>query len=103
MGVKEELKNGVKITRVTGSVFYALEEDPAEAARLALRAEIMTQLRRWIEKEGLTQTEAAERLGVHQPRVSDLVKGRFNRFSLDALVAMAARAGLEIEVILKTA
>jgi predicted XRE-type DNA-binding protein len=63
----------------------------------------MSQIREWIRREELTQAEAAERLEVHQPRVSSLMAGHLDKFSIDALVAMAARAGLEIEVTLKVA
>ena len=58
----------------------------------------MTALRKFIEKEGLTQAEAAKRLKVTQPRVSDLMRGKISRFSLDTLVTMSSDAGLEVDL-----
>lgn len=63
---------------------------------------MMIALRRFIEREGLTQAEAAKRLNVTQPRISDLTRGKINRFSLDTLVNMLTAAGLEVAVRIKT-
>jgi predicted XRE-type DNA-binding protein len=62
---------------------------------------MMTALRTFIEKEGLTQAEAAKRLKVSQPRISDLTRGKISRFSLDTLVNMITDAGLEVDSELK--
>jgi predicted XRE-type DNA-binding protein len=62
---------------------------------------MMTALRNFIEKEKLTQAEAARRLGVSQPRISDLTRGRISRFSLDTLVNMLSDAGLEVGFCIK--
>jgi len=80
----------------SGNVFADLGFSPSEARNLRLRSEMMTALRKFIEKEGLTQVEAAKRLKVTQPRISDVTRGRISRFSLDALVNMLTDAGLEV-------
>jgi predicted XRE-type DNA-binding protein len=78
------------------TVWDAIEESPAEAENMKLRAVLMTALRRYIETEGLSQTAAAERLGVTQPRISDLMRGKIDLFALDGLVTMASAAGLKV-------
>ncbi|WP_334157590.1 helix-turn-helix domain-containing protein [Oryzomicrobium sp.] len=83
------------------SVWEALEDTPQEAASMKARAELMRGLQAWIKREALTQSAAAGLLGVTQPRVSDLVRGRINLFSTDALIDMAATAGLSPHVTLK--
>lgn len=83
------------------SVWDALEDTPQEAASMKARAELMRGLQAWIKREALTQSAAAGLLGVTQPRVSDLVRGRINLFSIDALIDMAATAGLSPHVTLK--
>jgi predicted XRE-type DNA-binding protein len=92
---------GTTITKGSGSVFADLGFSPAESRNLRMRSEMMTALRRFIEKEGLTQADAAKRLKVSQPRISDLTRGKISRFSLDTLVNMLADAGLEIDVQIK--
>jgi predicted XRE-type DNA-binding protein len=62
---------------------------------------MMTALRKFIEKEGLTQADAAKRLKVSQPRISDLTRGKISRFSLDTLVNMLSDAGLEVDFRIK--
>ena len=80
------------------SVWDAIEDTPAEAANMRVRSELMIALKTRIEAKGWTQAEAARVMGVTQPRVSDLVRGKIDRFGLDALVAMASAAGLAVEV-----
>ena len=63
---------------------------------------MMTALRKFIEKEGLTQADAAKRLKVSQPRISDLTRGQIRRFSLDTLVNMLIDAGLDVELRIKS-
>ena len=65
---------------------------------MKVRAALMRAIDAWISAEGWSQTEAAKRLGVTQPRVSDLMRGKINLFGLDALVNMATAAGLHIEM-----
>jgi predicted XRE-type DNA-binding protein len=80
------------------SVWDAIEDTPAEAENMKLRAALMMALNEQLERAGLTQAEAAKLLGVTQPRVSDLVRGKINLFALDSLVNMAVAAGLRVEI-----
>lgn len=80
------------------SVWDALEETPEGAAHMRLRSELAIAVRAAVEGWGLTQAEAARRLGVTQPRLNDLLRGRVGRFSLDALVGLAERAGLSVRL-----
>jgi predicted XRE-type DNA-binding protein len=91
------------ITKGSGNVFTDLGFSPAEARNLRMRSQMMTALRKFIEKEGLTQAEAARRLKVTQPRISDLTRGKISRFSLDALVNLLTYAGLEADFRIKAA
>ena len=81
-----------------GSVFDALADTPEEAANLKARAELMRALSSLVAREGWTQAEAAHRCGVTQPRMNDLLRGRISRFSLDALVNMAAACGQQVHI-----
>ena len=78
------------------SVFYDIA--PQRAANLTARAELMSAIAHHIVERGWTQTEAAEVLGVSQPRVSDLMNGKLDLFSIDALANMLPLVGLKIEV-----
>lgn len=80
------------------SVWDAIEDSPVEAASMKMRAELMNALIEMITKAGLTQAEAAKRLRVTQPRISDLMRGKIELFSLDALVDMLALAGRRVEL-----
>ena len=80
------------------SVWDALEASPADAANMKARAELMIGIRETVETWGLTQAVTAKRLGLTQPRMNDLVRGRINKFSLDALINLATRAGLAVRV-----
>ncbi|BBY07128.1 helix-turn-helix domain-containing protein [Mycobacterium noviomagense] len=80
------------------SVFYDLTDTPEEAANLTARGMLMIAIEQRIKEEGWTQSEAARRLHVSQPRISDLVNGKINKFSLDALVNMLAPVGLTLDV-----
>lgn len=82
----------------SGNVFTDLGFPPEEAALLQMRAELMAHLRDTIAAYGWTQSEAARHLGVAQSRVSDLVRGKWDKFSLDMLVTLTARAGHQVEV-----
>ncbi len=86
----------IKITKGSGNVFRDLGFSPVEAEHLRVRAELMVALERLIARRRLTQAKAAKLLGVSQPRVNDLVRGRLHRFSIDALVDMLARAGVRV-------
>jgi predicted XRE-type DNA-binding protein len=80
------------------SVFDALADTPAEAANLRARADLAGALAELVRTQGWTQSEAAQRCGVTQPRMNDLLRGRISRFSLDALVNMAAACGRRVHV-----
>ena len=80
------------------NVFQELGFDPEEAAVLEMRAMLMSDLRAYIEKEKLTQVEAARRLGITQSRVSDLVRGKWERFSLEMLITLESRLGRKVKV-----
>ena len=99
----QEMRNqpGMKITKGSGDVFTDLGFSPAESRNLRIRSQMMTALRKFIEKEGLTQADAAKKLKVSQPRVSDLTRGKVSRFSLDTLVNMLSDAGLEVDFRIK--
>lgn len=76
------------------SVWEAIEDTPQEAASMRARSSLMMSLAEVIRHQGMTQAEAAILFGVTQPRVSDLVRGKINLFSLDTLIDMAATAGM---------
>lgn len=78
-----------------GNVFIDLGFDPAEAEVMKLRAEVMIRIEQLVKTRGWTQAEAARRLGVTQPRISRLLKGKWEDFSLDMLLTLATRAGLK--------
>jgi len=92
---------------VTGKTFTtawnAVAETPEEAMVLNARADLMIALTDHIKAQGWTQAEAAKHLGVTQPRISDLMRGRFNMFGLDHLATMLARAGRQVEIRVKKA
>jgi len=80
------------------SVWDAIEDTPAEAENMKLRAKLMMALEQHMLSSGWTQAEAARRLGVTQPRISDLKRGKIDLFALDGLVTMAVAAGLSVEM-----
>jgi len=82
----------------SGNIFQDLGFEPAEAAVLQMRANLMSDLRLYIEKNQLTQTVAAKRLGIAQSRVSDLVRGKWEKFSLEMLITLEARLGRTVRV-----
>lgn len=84
-------------------IFTALFDDPAEAARLSLLSDMMNAAQDHVRAQGWTQKEAAKRLGVTQPRISDLMRGKISLFSIDALVVMLNKAGVRLEVTYRNA
>jgi predicted XRE-type DNA-binding protein len=80
----------------TGNVFVDLGYSPDEAAVLQMRADLMTDLRKFIKAKKLTQAKAAQSLGISQSRVSDLIRGKWERFSLEMLITLATRAGMHV-------
>ena len=91
----------VKVAKSSGNVFEDLGFDTSEAENLKLRAQLMRELEKLIHDERLTQSDAAELLNIHQSRVSDLVRGKIDRFSIDTLVKLLARAGRQVEMTVK--
>lgn len=85
----------------SGNVFADLGFAPAEAVNLRLRSELMMRIEKYVRESGQTQAAAARALGVTQPRLNALLKGRLDLFSLDALVNMLARAGIAVELRLR--
>ncbi len=85
------------------SVWDAITDTPEEAANLRIRSELIDKISAMIEESGWTQAEAAHRCGVTQPRINDLLRGRISRFSLDALVNIAAALGRKVTVQLDAA
>jgi predicted XRE-type DNA-binding protein len=80
------------------NLFLALGFPTHEAEVLQMRADLMAKLRLWIIDTGLTQEEAAVRLGITQSRVSNLVRGQWKKFSLDMLLTLAIKAGLQFKI-----
>ncbi|MBB3947131.1 putative XRE-type DNA-binding protein [Rhizobium skierniewicense] len=80
------------------SVWDAIEDTVAKAENMKLRSTLMRALERQIKEKGWTQADAARELGVSQPRVSDLLRGKINLFGLDTLVNMVTAAGLHVEM-----
>ena len=73
---------------------------PAEARAMELRSQLLTELQQWVATCGMKQSDIAQLLGVDQPRVSDIKKGKLSRFTIDRLVEMASRAGITTKMTL---
>ena len=93
----------LKMTRGKANVYRDLGFPPQEAHNLLLRSDLMTRIERYVGASGLKQKDAAALLGVTQPRLNDLMKGKIEKFSLDALVNMLGRAGMRVELSVKKA
>lgn len=85
-----------QLHRSSGNVFNDLGFAPEEAQNLKVRSDLMIELSKVIDARGLTQSEAAELFGVTQPRISDLKRGKIDRFSIDSLVEMLGHAGVRV-------
>jgi len=96
--VKKTSDADAEATQSSGNVFVDLGFAPGDAAVLALRADLMARLRVIVQTEGWTQKQAAEGFGVAQSRVSDLMRGKWDKFSLDMLITLATRAGRKVEL-----
>ena len=90
----------LKVSRSSGNVFRDLGFTSEEAEHLKIRSDLMIQLQKLITARGLRQAQAAKILGVTQPRVSDLLRGRIDLFSTDAIIDMLARFGVRVKVAL---
>lgn len=95
---REYESSNMSVTKGSSNVFEDLGFRPGEAANLKIRADLMLDLRRHIQKNGWTQAQAAEFFGETQPRISNLLKGEISRFSVDKLIVMLARAGITVQV-----
>ena len=93
----------VRDSEIYDSVWDAISDTPGEAANLGARADLMEQMSAIIEASGWTQSEAAQRCGVTQPRINDLLRGRISRLLLDALVNIGAAIGRKVTVAIEAA
>jgi len=84
------------VVQSSGNVFIDLGYSSDEAAILQMRADLMADLRKFIKAKRLTQAKAAEILGIRQSRVSDLTRGKWERFSLEMLITLATKAGMHV-------
>jgi len=87
-----------KIQRSKRNVFRDLGFDIDESENLRIRSDLMIELSQLIQNKGWTQVQAAELMGVSQPRISDLVRGKIDRFSIDSLIAMLGSAGVRVRI-----
>jgi predicted XRE-type DNA-binding protein len=93
----------LKQTRGSDNIFSDLGFPPGEAENLKLRSELMIAIVAFYRRSGLTQAQAAKRLSITQPRLNALLKSRIDQFSLDALVNIASRAGLDVRLVIRKA
>ena len=84
--------------QVFDNVWDAIEDTPGAAANMTMRSDLLIALRNAVECWGVTQAEASRRLGVTQPRLNDVLRGRISNFSLDALITLAEKAGLSLRL-----
>jgi predicted XRE-type DNA-binding protein len=88
----------MRVTKGSENVFVDCGFPPAEAENLRIRAKLMMALTGYIEERKITQSRAARIMGVSQPRISDLVRGKIGLFTIDTLVNMVTAAGLKVDV-----
>ena len=91
-------KKQARQSKRANNVFLDLGFPPHEAAVMLLRCELAEALRKWMEREAISQVEAAKRLGVVQPRISEIARNKVDKLSLDYLVGLWAKAGLSVTV-----
>jgi predicted XRE-type DNA-binding protein len=96
-------KNAVRVTPSTGNVFRDLGFSKEESEHLLVRADLLIHVQKAIASRGLKQAEAAKELRVTQPRISDLLRGRIDLFSTDALIDMLARFGVGVRLVVRPA
>ena len=92
-----------KRTRISGNVFADLGFGRVEAENLRLRSELMIRIEQSFRESGMTQAQAAQALGLTQPRLNSLLKGKIALFSLDSLVNIAGRAGMNVRLVVRKA
>ena len=93
----------IKITEGSDNVFRDIGFGEVEAENLKLRSDLMIRIEKYVKKSGMTQAAAARELGITQPRLNQLLKGKIQLFSLDALVNMLAQAGMRVNMTVKKA
>ena len=93
----------LKYVRGSGNIFLDLGFPKTQAENLKMRADLMIRIVQFHQKSGMTQAAAAKVLGLTQPRLNALLKGKIGQFSLDALVNIASRAGLNVRLVVKKA
>lgn len=91
-------KKDTPIIESSGNVFLDLGFDKVEAENLMIRSKLMAAIKAYIESEGITQGQAAERFGVSQPRISEIYQGKIDLFSVDKLINMLAKVGQHVDV-----
>jgi predicted XRE-type DNA-binding protein len=98
-----EVIMSTKVRRSSGNVFRDVGFPPEQAENHRIRSELMIQVRRILEERKLTQAAGAKLFGVTQPRISDLIRGRIELFSIDGLVNMLAHAGVRVSLVVRGA
>jgi predicted XRE-type DNA-binding protein len=91
----------MQVRRSSGNVFRDLGFSDNEAENLRVRSDLMIKLSKFIEERELTQAQAAKLLGVTQPRISDLMRGKIQLFSVDSLIEMLGQAGVQVSFVVK--
>jgi predicted XRE-type DNA-binding protein len=85
------------------NVWDAIEDSPEQAAMMTMRSNVMIAINKKVRGWNATQAQAARRLGITQPRLNDLLRGKINKFSLDTLMTLATRAGLRVRIDVRSA
>ncbi len=93
----------LKIVKGSGNIFLDIGFPPDEAQSLLLRAHLMFEVQQFVRKSGMTQKEAAKLLGITQPRLNLLLKRKIKLFTIDALVGIAARVGMQVKLTVRKA
>lgn len=88
----------VKKAKSSGNIFRDLGFGPKTSENLLVRAQLMAEIEKYIQKKRITQSKASKLFGVTQPRISDLVRGKIHLFSVDILIAMLSHAGLIVDI-----
>ncbi len=99
----EAMSKTLRVVRGSGNAFLDIWFSPDEAQNLHLRSELLSKIEHFVHSSRLTEKECAVRMGVTQPRLTELLKGKINKFSLDALVNMLSHAGMRVRLLMKKA
>lgn len=98
---RRKLRPGIDYEESSGNIFLDIGFPLPKAAVLLLRCQLAEGIRRWIERDELTQARAARMLGISQPRISDIVRNKLENYSLDYLVGLCAKADITVSVKVK--